>query len=172
VVNPSVQEQRQDVASTPVTPGKPELTIPAKGQDFGSLSSEPSEQYQPACDWPVELGASRGARPDRRRLAGLILTTWLTAFVSQQTTARVIPAFYPMAHWAVVSAAQIRCRQDITNWGDADMPFGKFISQGRHVSKRVRLVNSTGVIPSVGLWARSRCDQVRSTRLAWGAFDW
>ena len=35
-----------------------------------------------------------------------------------------------MAHWAVVSVAQIRFRQDITNWGDADMPFGKFIFPG------------------------------------------
>ena len=41
-VNPATEEQRQDVASTPVTLGKPELTIPAKRQDqVGSIHEQP-----------------------------------------------------------------------------------------------------------------------------------
>jgi hypothetical protein len=36
VVHPPIEGRRQDVASTPITPGKPDLTSPAKGQDFGS----------------------------------------------------------------------------------------------------------------------------------------
>ena len=42
-VNPAKEEQRQDVASTPVTLGKPELTIPAKRQDLVLFDYEQTE---------------------------------------------------------------------------------------------------------------------------------
>ena len=35
LVNPRAQGRRQDAAWTAVTPGKPDLTSPAKGMDFG-----------------------------------------------------------------------------------------------------------------------------------------
>ena len=63
---------------------------------------------QPACDRPVELGASRDARPVRRRLVGVILLISSAAFVSQSNHSRVIPTFYPMAFLI---------------GGDADMPW-------------------------------------------------
>ena len=56
-------------------PGKLDLTSRAKGTGF----------YHLLRGWPVELDASRGACPARRRLVGVILIWWLPLYRRHRT---------------------------------------------------------------------------------------
>ena len=65
--------------------------------------------YQFARDRPVELGASRGARPDRRRLVGaILLSANVLPSLSRRFASRVIPTFYPMS----LTVLKLHCAED------------------------------------------------------------
>ncbi len=71
-----------------------ELDDITRGAD--SLSDPERRTYHPHDVDRVELGASRDARPDRRRLIGVILVLGLSLAFRRWAARRVIPMFYPM----------------------------------------------------------------------------